>query len=455
MEYMKKLLMPVLILLVLLLSACSSPDAPPVIAEQEVNWATASWSAAGVFADNARYPHAGTDRDGNVLVVWLQSTGYYANQYHVNSGWGTPVILSETVPTSYLHFAMSKSGYAVAAWLHAEQGSTFVKAVRYVPEIGWGEVETLGNNCWLNELAISDGGAVYLVGEYLKSSPGGWSKGVTLIQYHQQSGWQTDSFAYDDSSTMYGYPQISVDKWGNGFLLWREGSFTPNKVYVSQISQSTLDPPQLLDTGKLTGLWANIKVDNNGNAMALWLKDDSLGIGPGHVYACRYTAGNGWGEVERVENSAYGTDEQTLAVDISGNFYAGWIQHADNYTSVTDLYVSTYLAGNGWQPPRLIGSGNISESLALAADDHGNLFAAWQQYHPVNQLYGNPYIYTNLSRNGSAWGTPYRLPDAVGSIFDGTELVVDPSGRATVIWSQGTASISEFDNYGLFFSRFE
>lgn len=447
-----KLLIPTLILLLFLMSACGRQDAPSVSAEHDVDWSTASWSTAGIFANDARYPQAGTDRNGNLLVVWAQATGFYANQYHVNSGWGTPVKLSETAPGwSNLRFAVSNSGYAVAAWLHAEQGSMVVKAVRYHPKNGWGKIETLGDNCWLNDLAINDKGAVYLVGDYLTNIPDGWSKGVTLIQYDPQIGWQHNSIGYGSKSTTFdGFPSISVDNWGNGFILWREDG---NKIYASRLSHSTLGLPVLLDTGLLTGLWANIKVANNGNVMALWLKNTQIGLIT-HVYACRYNSESGWGEVEQLDNSVYGAYGQTLTVGTSGTFYAGWTQHAGYYTSATDLNVSTYHPEQGWQLPSIAGSGSYADSLRLAADAHGNLFAAWLQYEPVDQIYGFPYIYTNQSRIDSTWGTPYRLSVA-GVDGDGPELVVAPSGRGTIIWSQATGSIEGTVKYDLFFSRFE
>ena len=98
---------------ILFLSACGNSDSPQV----------SSWKTASLLADSARSPQIGAAGNGDLIAVWVQSAGFYANLY-TTSGWGTPQKIGESIAGwSDIRFAVSKSGQAIVAWLHNEPGN--------------------------------------------------------------------------------------------------------------------------------------------------------------------------------------------------------------------------------------------------------------------------------------------------------------------------------------------
>jgi hypothetical protein len=408
-----------------------------------------AWKSAGSLADSARFPHIGVDDKGNVFAVWAQSTGFYANRFTVSSGWGIPQKIGESnAGWSTLRLAVSKSGHALAVWWNEEIGIvTDVEAVRYVPGSGWGQVENLGNIGVPQDITIKDAGNAFIVAESLTTS----FKGITIARYDQTTGWSNDRIGYIDTSTNNGFSKISVDDSGYGFVLWVEGDSGTNNVYVSRRSGSAWEAPsQIASIAGFFDPWTNIMIDGNGNAVALWGQLDSSSIS--HTYACCYTAANGWSMAERVDNSLSASIDQYLAVDSSGHFYAVWTQRTD--TAVSTILCRKYIPGTGWQAPQLVGTGYSVRSPKVAADSYGNVFAAWQQYDPDDLYPGDAKIYASRFTASSGWSVQRQLRNTLGDA-DAPDLAVDPSGRATIMWSQSTGSTNGLIHYGVFFSRFD
>jgi PKD repeat protein len=83
-----------------------------------------------------------------------------------------------------------------------------------------------------------------------------------------------------------------------------------------------------------------------------------------------------------------------------------------------------------------------TETLVIAKDSTGKLWATWQQ--------GNK-IYLNRTLNGDdrQWGTPFALPHAAGNVTvdDNSSLVAFGANKMGLMWSNQTSS-----NYGMLFS---
>jgi hypothetical protein len=408
-----------------------------------------AWKSAGLLADSARFPHIGVDDKGNVFAVWAQSTEFYANRFTAGSGWGIPQKIGESnAGWSNLQLAVSKNGCALAVWWNEEFGIVQdVLAVRYMAGSGWGAVESLGNIGVPKDIAINDAGNAFIVTESLTTS----FKGLTIARYDQTTGWSNDRIGYIDTSTNNGFPKISVDDSGYGFVLWVEGGSGTNNVYVSRRSGSAWEAPtQIASIAGVFDPWTNIRIDGKGNAMALWGQLDSSSIS--HTYACRYTASDGWSMAERIDNSVSDSIDQYLAVDSSGHFYAVWTQRTD--TALSTILCRKFIPDTGWQAPQSVGTGYSARTPRIAADSFGNVFAAWQQYDPDDIYPGDAKIYASRFTAASGWSAQRQLKNTLGGA-DAPDLAVDPSGRATVMWSQSTGSTNGLIRYGVFSSRFE
>jgi hypothetical protein len=96
-------------------------------------------------------------------------------------------------------------------------------------------------------------------------------------------------------------------------------------------------------------------------------------------------------------------------------------------------------AAPSWQPPKFLsanGEAERSDDGRLGFDSTGHTFAAWGV--PSGNNFDSPVSgirFAQLDTATDTWGPREVVTDAAG-IF-GTELVVDPSGNATVTWAQG------------------
>jgi hypothetical protein len=449
MKCLKMIIILTMMPLLLFLSGCGDSDSSHV----------GSWKDTTLFADSARFPQVGADGSGNLIAVWAQADGIYTNRYEAVSGWGIPQKIGDTSQAGWsnLHLAVSRSGHAIAAWVNYEY---HVQTIKYTPGVGWGTVENLDYLGVPMDVVVDDTGNAYLVGEFLEvrvNPPHKITYGLNIARSDQASGWIYERIEYIDSSTGHGFPKVSVDGSGNGFVLWVEGYFD-FKVYVIMLSPAGLGAPQqIASSAGPFGSWTNLAMDDNGNAMALWGQFDPSSIT--HSYACRYTPANGWGAAKRVDDSSTYCIDQFLAVDPDGNFHAIWTQITGS--SASDVYSSRFTPSTGWQTPSFVGSGGgtIARFPRIAADASGNVFAAWLQYDPnapTGRFGGDGKIFANHCRAGSNWEIQQLLTTALGD-GDNPSLAVYQRGRAMVMWSQSTGYVSGSSEikYGIFSSRFE
>jgi hypothetical protein len=430
---------------VLLLSACGDSESSH----------GGSWSDATLLADNTfiRFPQLGSDDNGNLIAVWAQTSGFYANRYDAVTGWGTPQqIRNAGLSWSELRIAVNRSGQTIVAWFQHDDSFYFgnVHTIRYSPGAGWGIEENLSGIKWLSDVAIDDMGNVFIVAEQYETYIGGGSRGITIARSNQASSWSYERIEYADPSAIEGFPKISIDGSGNGFVMWAEG-YSNNSVNVSRITQAGLGVPQQISMAEDSSVSCpNIAVDNNGNVMALWgLMDSSSNS---HTYACRYTPAEGWSAAERIDDSPFDTIDQFLTVGTSGNSHAVWTQLTETGTS--DIYLCRFSPSEGWQIPLRAGIGGIARYPRIAADAYGNFFAVWLQYDPNVRFGGDGRIYANRYQSGSGWGKQQQLTDGLGDA-NPPALVVDRSGKAMAIWSQSIMSVDGIIVSGTFFSRFK
>lgn len=407
-----------------------------------------SWKSSQLVADGAAYPLTGTDGQGNVLAVWLQPSGLYASRFTTGAGWLLAQKISDPPINGWqnLHLAVGKSGHAVLCWFHQDPGNSHVQALRYAPDSGWASPENLGDIGLPTDVAIADNGNAFIAADYNVNG----LHTPRLARYRQDAEWFTDQIPGFIAVSRFRDLRLAVNGSGDGFVLWTAEDSGSEKVYVSRCSNNLTGEPEVVASLYGPAISANVAVDANGNAMALWGAFDSSQSY--HTYACHYAVSSGWGSSVQIDRSGFDCIDQTLAVDSSGNFYAAWGQRSDSF--LTTIYLSKYLHGQGWLQPQQAGTGGTGRYPSVGADASGDVFVAWQQYDPQSSFPGDARIYANRYSPGSGWGTQQQLKTTLGGA-DPPQLTVDLAGRATVIWSQTTGSEAGSLLYGVFFSRFE
>jgi len=425
----------------------------PLIGSDGNSNTNASWQDATLLSVNARHPVIGTDGNGNTIAVWQQSDGLYAACFDRNLDWKTTQKIvgreSEGDFLSQVHLAVNEKGDAIAAWVRSKYTRELIQTSRYTARSGWSAPQQLTppNMVFNLDVALDSGSNAVIAWEGFNPPSG---RNIVVSHSLHASGWappQTFGAAY----RLAIYPKIAVDHAGNAFVLWLEGDYYSNNVYVNRYSPYIgWSSPQQIATNVGSAAWTNISFDKAGNAMAVWGQIDSSNHF--HIYSCMYFAGSGWGISSVVDSNTLDSIEPSLAVDGSGNFRSVWVQHTETNK---DIYSSRYAAHKGWDAPQLIGTGGNACSPRVDTDSFGNAFAAWSQYDPNDIYPGDANIYANSYTVKSGWGSQRQLKKAAGNA-DNPGLAVDSRDHATVIWSQSVGySTPGVIKYGIFASRFQ
>jgi len=413
-----------------LLSACTGDGTSP---------ADGSWKSASTLVADARYPLISTDGNGNMTTIWEQSDGIYSAYFDIHLGWRPPQkIMDRTTPFfrfSDIHLAVNAKGDAVVAWIRDDFPNFFIQTVKYTTGSGWSTPQQLTppNTVFSITVALDANSNAMIAWT-------GWDFPVTRRNVFAS---RSSQFSEWDAPQPIGtniwdaqYPRIAIDSAGNAFVLWVEGEFSSNNVYVNRYTvNSGWSTPQQIATNISYSAKTNIAFDKTGNAMAVWGQNDSTN--GSHIYSCRYVAGNGWGSAGIIDSNTLDSMEPALTVDSSGSFRAVWVQ----FTGTSyDIYSSRSLTSNVWESPQLIGTGSNASAPRVAADDLGNVFAAWQQYDPNVVYTGDDKVYANRFIAGKGWGSQKQLKNTLGSA-EVPGLAVDPQGHATVIWAQSSVTL--------------
>lgn len=175
---------------------------------------------------------------------------------------------------------------------------------------------------------------------------------------------------------------------------------------------------------------ARAAIDENGNALLVWLQLDDQGRD--RVWSSRFTQATGWSAPISLESNAADTLELYLAMDpVSGKAMVLWKQLTT--VGAYDLWARPFDPASGWGAVTTIDNteGSLGEA-ALGVDAQGNAIAIWAQFDtPINQhlnLYSNRYV------AASGWGTAQLVETHDGAASD-PSLYVAPNGNAVAVWT--------------------
>ena len=172
-----------------------------------------------------------------------------------------------------------------------------------------------------------------------------------------------------------------------------------------------------------------ITIDTNGNAMAVWQQFDGSRI---NIWANRYIVGSGWSGATLIENDNLGDARNAqIAVDAQGNAMAVWQQFDGSRISI---WTNRYVVGSGWGVAVLIETDNIGNAYfpQIAIDANGNALAVWQQPDDggYNGIWANRYDVV-----GSGWSSAVLIESNTGSASN-PQIAIDANGNALAIWHQ-------------------
>jgi hypothetical protein len=144
--------------------------------------------------------------------------------------------------------------------------------------------------------------------------------------YAQTSGWGTATLIGPTFVPKAQLPKIAVDPQGNAITVWAQGDST-GKLSVwwnrYDVGSGSWGTATLLENNSGVASLPQVGMDNNGNAVAVWIQNDGTF---NSMRASRYVAGQGWGTSQVIESNPGDADFARVAVNGSGNAMALWRQ---------------------------------------------------------------------------------------------------------------------------------
>ncbi len=402
----------------------------------DVSIACISWNSPEKLSSgtaDTSYVDADSDQAGNVVAVWRVFDGsnadIWTNQYLVGSGWGTAQRIESTPELSgFPNIAINDFGDAVVIWRQHDGTRYNLWINRYtvggtwgVPELvetSAGDVETFGDVAissngdflvtwsqrdsnlilnaharafvngvgWENEVKLGDI-SVVKDAEYDSSGNAivvwmqhdGTRYNIAASRYTGNSTWSA-SEVIETSNNRADDPRIAFDSNDNAMVVWQEGPQLWSNKYQTGVAWGVAQLVHESGTGSIAA-YPKLSVEPNGDAFAVWKEINGSQY---DIWAAKYVAGTGWEKAQQIDTNLASSNVPNITSDGLGNAHAIW--ESRNNINEYDIYVTKYLAGNGWYTELLIGSGAYtygSRRLQIITGVNGGTMAIWAQSNGV------------------------------------------------------------------------
>lgn len=391
----------------------------------------------------ATFPSVALAADGSALAVWREGDGgrlnLWANRYTPANGWETPQLL-ETMDSGDVHgsarIALDPNGNALAVWVQDDGGRRDLWANRYTAGSGWGTAERIetdnAGNAAGPQLAVDAAGNALVV---WKQSDGTRTN-IWANRYTLNGGWGSAELLETDNAGDANSPQLAVDANGNALAVWSQFDGTYTNIWANRYTaDAAWGTAELIETAdEHANARTAIAMDGAGNAWAVWSQADT-GTGLYRIRANRYTPDNGWETPALIATDVGGHGSGAdIAVDEQGNALAVWRQRTDGRH---DIWANRYTPNGGWGTAQRIENRDAGAASVpvLALDGSGRAMAVWSQDDGSLR-----HIWVNRYTPGAGWGTARILQGDTTVRAGSPALAMDRQGYAMVLWLQSTSS---------------
>ena len=295
-------------------------------------------------AGNASAPRVALDPAGNAIAVWNQFDGtrnnIWANRY-ATGAWGT----AQTIETGngdaiQADIGVDASGDALVVWNQFDGTEFSVYANRYDYDA------TSGSGAWGSAAPIESGAGDVGYTRIAMHASGnalivwGQSNGVRYRlwanRYDSVTAWGTAE-PIENSTDNIDTPQIEMDANGNGIAIWTQYGSAQDEIWVNRFTAGAWGTAVIVSASGGDAGAPQIAFDPLGNAMAVWHQDDGT---RDNIWARRFDAGSStWGTIQSLESGTGQADGAQIGIDADGNAIAVWTQ---NEGGVYNIMANTY-----------------------------------------------------------------------------------------------------------------
>lgn len=291
------------------------------------------WGSATLIESNpgdAGFPRIAMNRNGDAVVLWKQFDGerydIWANRYVAEVGWETPTLVeTSTEDASETWVAIDNGGNAMAVWRQSDGTDLSIWANRYVVGTGWGTatlIETNPGFASYPHVAMDRFGNALVV--WYQVSPGeSVAKSIWANRYVVGVGWETATLIETNSVTAQG-PDLAMNGSGNAMAVWKQSDGVDTSIWANQyVFGAGWGTATLIETAAGPAERPDIAMNSNGDATVVWQQFDGR---IGSIWANRYLVGTGWGTATLVESGSDLAEQAQVEMDRNGNALAVWTQ---------------------------------------------------------------------------------------------------------------------------------
>ncbi|WP_326534600.1 hypothetical protein [Pseudorhodoferax sp.] len=269
-----------------------------------------------------------------------------------------------------------------------------------------------------------------------------WSAGggkLWTSHYDPANGWGP---ARQIAENGWGIQRVTIDDNGNAMVLWLTGDgLGPFSLLASHWNGAAWSEPTSVYTSNRF-LYGDLGMAANGDVVVVWVESEN-GASSGAIYATRYLAASGWTRsIARLDqcvpywggNACRNAMQVRMTVNRNGSALVAWTEPTFS-TTITRIVASRF---DGLEWSRAEASGDpASTSMqdpVIVGDDGDNGIVVWTQDGGDNtrQVVARHY---NFSATAGRAEPPVALSPALRGVID-VRATMNARGQAMVLWQQ-------------------
>lgn len=353
--------------------------------------------------------------------------------------WGQAARIETGSPNGAALFAVNAAGNAFAVWRQPESTHDAIYAARYVAGNGWQHAERiddLEHDAEAPTVAVdANGNAIAIWLQRVEDpDPSNDYIGIYASRYAAGSGWQSPILLSNFPGIAL-MPQLAMNTDGSAVVVWHQALFNNSKIYAAYyLGGSGWQEAIAIGTDYPAGYPADIAIDSDGNAIAVFLDDINR-----EIYANHYDVGSGWQGPEPVSTSnSFGP---RVEMDGFGNALVAWAQQGSYGIASTKVYARRHVAGIGWSSITALDTANLGHSMNIdmAVNSDGDAIVLWDRFDLTDSAF-NYALEVNRYIAGDGWqGKELLSAPAYGSLA--ADVTLDTNGNIMAAWRRHNGSL--------------
>jgi hypothetical protein len=356
------------------------------------------------------------------LPVIILSNIFWKNIYSQNTGWTTPVNISNTpYHSTSPAIAVNKENELFVIWSDYDQPSNDLLARIYFTTYKNSQWSTrmpvtteLGNADWTPDIAVDTSGNPHIVW-------GEWLSGDVFYKYFDGNEW-SDKINVSETQGGAFYPCIAIGNDNIVHIGWHEGG----KAYYRQLKGNQWSERIIISD---RGGQVKLCTDSEGAVHFTWLSYGPIAYEWRIWY--RKLADNVFSEPEVVyfDTTQQPSGQPDIAVFNNNLPAIVWKHSVQSGPDISKIFYSEH-NGEEWSEAAAISDSSRSYRPDIAVDKNNNIYVIWDYSNAVANKLDVLFTY----RNGTNWAQTQNISYQLQYNSGAAKIVIDQENNLYVIW---------------------